>query len=175
MRCAFAHPLDTRCASTSFEHGDILLPNGSKIRNIVQVACARLMAMGLPSLGYGFGIVFALHLCTQTTAVVAMAARKVRSQLRARAPMFATGMWMALFVTAQQPHRARFRTRTKPSCTRSQQHHRRHAKHHRARKHMRTTQYGRGMVVLDQIADMEDRSRHGSPRRNEVMVSHFLK
>ena len=164
-----------QCAATSLEHDDIHLPHGSERLNIVRVAFARLIATGFPSLGYGivFAIVFALHLCTPTTAVVAMDARDVKSQLRARAPMFATGLWMALLAIAQRPNGARFRTRTKPSCTRSKQHHRRRAKPC-ARKHMRNTKYGRGMVVLDQIADMDDRSRHGG-HRNEVMVSHVLK
>ena len=102
-----------------------------------------------------------------------MTARNVQSQLRARAPMFATGLWMALLAIAQRPNGARFRTRTKPSRTRSKQRHRRHAKPC-ARKHMRNTKRGRGMVVLEQIADMEDRCRHGGPR-NEVMVSRILK
>ena len=177
MRGAFAHHSDARCTFARFDHESDHPPHGwsKALDSIVQVARELSIAVGLPSLGYYHGVarVFAMHLYIPTTTVVAMAARHdhVQSKLIAPMLMFATVMWTAVFAIADRPIPCRARARTKSSCKRSKQH-RRHT-NKCARKHMRTAKHGRGTVVLDQIADMEDRSRHGSPHRHKVMVSHF--
>ena len=180
MRGAFARHSDARCTFARFDHESVHPPHGwsKALDSIVQVARELSIAVGLPSLGYYHGVarVFAMHLYIRmpTTTDVAMAARHdhVQSKLIAPMLMFATVlMWTAVFAIADRPIPCRARARTKSSCKRSKQH--RHHTNKCARKHMRTAKHGRGTVVLDQIADMEDRSRHGSPHRHKVMVSHF--